>query len=178
MSPRRKELLAGLDILFEIKTKEIEESYPTTLEAENVPVYLAEKKAKAFSNYLTENTIVITADTIVIQGTEILEKPKSKQEAKAMLAKLSGKSHIVITGVCIQSNKKKIVFSDKTVVDFMVLTTDEISYYIEKYKPFDKAGSYGVQEWIGYVGIEQLQGSYYNVMGLPVHKVYKALKDF
>ena len=177
-SPRRQELLKGLDISFEIQLKDIDESYPSSLDPHEVPVFLAEKKAAAFMESLTENTIIITSDTIVIQDGDILEKPKSIEEAKEMLHKLEDYSHTVVTGVCIQSLTKIIVFSDHTRVHFMPLTTAEIDYYVEKYQPFDKAGSYGVQEWIGYIGIEKLEGSYFNVMVLPVHKVYAALKEF
>jgi septum formation protein len=177
-SPRRKELLRGLDLPFEIKLKPVEETYPETLAPENIPVFLAEKKMAAFAEEIAENEIYITSDTIVIQDGVVLEKPKSIEEAKAMLEHLSDSSHIVITGVCIQSTEKKISFSDETLVDFMPLSTEEIDYYIAKYKPFDKAGGYGVQEWIGYIGIARLEGSYYNVMGLPVHLVYDALKSF
>ena len=177
-SPRRQELLKGLDISFEIQLKDIDESYPSSLDPHEVPVFLAEKKAAAFMESLTENAIIITSDTIVIQDGDILEKPKSIEEAKEMLHKLEDYSHTVVTGVCIQSLTKIIVFSDHTRVHFMPLTTAEIDYYVEKYQPFDKAGSYGVQEWIGYIGIEKLDGSYFNVMGLPVHKVYAALKEF
>lgn len=177
-SPRRQELLKGLDIQFEIKTKEVDESYPLTMKPEQVPVFLAEKKADAFVDLLEKDTILITSDTIVIQGKNILEKPNSIEEGKAMIRKLSGQVHTVVTGVCIQTLEKSISFSDETRVLFTDLTDDEIDYYMKNYQPFDKAGSYGVQEWIGYVGIERLEGSYYNVMGLPVHKVYTALKTF
>src|SRR6056300_731998 len=175
-SPRRQELLKGLDIQFEIKTKEVDESYPLTMKPEQVPVFLAEKKADAFVDLLEKDTILITSDTIVIQGKNILEKPISIEEGKAMIRKLSGQVHTVVTGVCIRTLEKIISFSDETRVLFTDLTDDEIDYYMKNYQPFDKAGSYGVQEWIGYVGIERLEGSYYNVMGLPVHKVYTALK--
>jgi len=177
-SPRRQELLKGLDIQFEIKTKEVDESYPLTMKPEQVPVFLAEKKADAFVDLLEKDTILITSDTIVIQGKNILEKPNSIEEGKAMIRKLSGQVHTVVTGVCIRTLEKIISFSDETRVLFTDLTDDEIDYYMKNYQPFDKAGSYGVQEWIGYVGIERLEGSYYNVMGLPVHKVYTALKTF
>ena len=177
-SPRRQELLKGLDIQFEIKTKEVDESYPLTMKPEQVPVFLAEKKADAFVDLLEKDTILITSDTIVIQGKNILEKPNSIEEGKAMIRKLSGQVHTVVTGVCIRTLEKSISFSDETRVLFTDLTDDEIDYYMKNYQPFDKAGSYGVQEWIGYVGIERLEGSYYNVKGLPVHKVYTALKTF
>lgn len=177
-SPRRQELLKGLDLDFEVQLKDVDESYPSELDPTEVPLYLAEKKAAAFYENLTEDAIVITSDTIVIQDGEILEKPRSLEEAKSMLHTLENHSHVVVTGVCIQSSSKKIVFSDMTRVLFMPLSEAEIDYYVEKYQPLDKAGSYGVQEWIGYIGIEKLEGSYFNVMGLPVHKVYAALKEF
>lgn len=177
-SPRRQELLKGLDINFEIQTKDVDESYPATMTPEEVPAFLAEKKAAAFEDQLGENTIIITSDTIVIQEGTILEKPQSIEDGKRMIGQLADNKHVVVTGVCIQSQSKKEVFSDHTQVHFMPLTEAEIDYYMNKYEPFDKAGSYGVQEWIGYVGIEKLEGSYYNVMGLPVHKVYEALKGF
>lgn len=177
-SPRRQELLKGLDVAFEIQTRDVDESYPDEILPEDVPVYLAEKKAAAFADILTENTLIITSDTIVIREGEILEKPASYAEAKTMIGKLAGNKHVVVTGVCIQSLSKKVTFSDHTAVTFMPLSESEIDYYVTKYQPFDKAGAYGVQEWIGYVGIDRLEGSYYNVMGLPVHKVYAALKAF
>ncbi|MGB1104779.1 MAG: Maf family nucleotide pyrophosphatase [Crocinitomicaceae bacterium] len=177
-SPRRQELLKGLDIDFEIKTKEVDESYPDRLSPFQVPVYLAEKKADAFMDGLTKDSILITSDTIVVLNGEILEKPKTLEQGKEMIRLLSGNEHTVVTGVCVRSQEKSISFSDETKVLFTTFSEDEIDYYINKYKPFDKAGSYGVQEWIGYVGIEKLEGSYYNVMGLPVHKLYAVLKDF
>lgn len=177
-SPRRFELLTGLDIEFEVRIKDINETYPKDISPEDVPTYLAEKKADAFHDILDRETIIITADTIVILNGEILEKPLSVNDAKSMIAKMSGNSHTVVTGVCIQSRKKKVLFSDTTEVQFSDLSVDEIQYYVHRYQPFDKAGAYGVQEWIGYIGIKELKGSYYNVMGLPVHKVYAALKEF
>jgi len=177
-SPRRQELLKGLDLDFEIKTLDVDESYPAKITPIEIPEFLANKKAAAFQDQLAENVILITADTIVIQDQTVLEKPSSTEEAIAMVTKLSDQSHTVVTGVCIQSTDKRVVFRDETKVYFNSLSTAEIEYYIENYQPFDKAGSYGVQEWIGYVGIERLEGSYYNVMGLPVHKVYQTLKSF
>jgi len=177
-SPRRQELLKGLDIDFDIQTREVDESYPAQISPKKVPEFLAEKKADAFNDLLTTDTIIITSDTIVIQGDTILEKPGNVEEGKAMIRQLSGKSHTVVTGVCIRSKEKNIHFSDETKVQFMELEEAEIDYYVRKYKPFDKAGSYGVQEWIGYIGIQQLTGSYYTVMGLPLHKVYAHLKTF
>jgi septum formation protein len=177
-SPRRQELLKGLDIEFEIRIKEIEENYPATISPESVPEYLADLKAAAFNGAIGDNEIIITSDTIVILNDSILEKPKSEDEAKGMIRKLSGNTHTVVTGVCIKSQTRKELFSDHTKVTFCDLEEYEINYYIEKYKPFDKAGSYGVQEWIGYVAIDKLEGSYFTVMGFPLHKVYKSLKTF
>ena len=177
-SPRRQELLKGLDIDFEIEVRPIDEIYPDDLAAEKVPEFLSVLKATTFKNDLDENDILITSDTIVILGDEILEKPKSKEEAKSMIRKMLGKTHTVVTGVALTSAKKQNVFSDHTLVTFGDLTDSEIDFYIEKYEPYDKAGAYGVQEWIGYVAIDKLEGSYYNVMGLPIHKLYKSLKNF
>lgn len=175
-SPRRQELLKGLDINFTIEVREVEELYPSNLAPEEVPVYLASLKAKAFEGDLRKDDVLITSDTIVILGTEILEKPKSPADAERMIAKMSGKTHTVVTGVCISTLNNQIIFSDHTAVTFAELSDEEIDYYVKKYKPFDKAGAYGVQEWIGYIAIEKLEGSYYNVMGLPLHKLYAALK--
>ena len=177
-SPRRKELLAGLDIEFETRTKDVDESYSDALLTHQVAEFLADKKAKAFQSELQSNEIVITSDTVVICDGEILEKPKSKIQAFDMLSKLSGKSHEVVTGVCLMSLDKKELFSGTTKVWFKELSCDEMNYYIKKYEPFDKAGSYGIQEWIGYVGIEKIEGTYFNVMGLPVNLVYDKLKKF
>ena len=177
-SPRRQELLKGLNLDFEIRTKDVPEDYPATLEPENVPLYLAEKKANAFLDTLKSNEIIITADTIVIHKGQILEKPVSKDDAHRMLRTLAESVHTVVTGVCIRSKEKKELFSDHTLVEFGPLTDAEIDFYIENYKPFDKAGSYGAQDWIGFVAIKKLTGSYFNVMGLPVHFVYERLKSF
>jgi septum formation protein len=177
-SPRRQELLKGLGLNFEVRTKDIEETYSADLRAEDVPVFLSEKKANEFLHELKSGEIIITSDTIVIHQGKILEKPRSKEEAHEMLRRLADSEHIVVTGVCIQSLEKKVVFSDLTLVEFSALTDDEIDFYIENYKPFDKAGSYGAQDWIGFVAIKKLTGSYFNVMGLPVHRVYAELKKF
>lgn len=177
-SPRRKELLAGLDIEFETRIKEVDESYSDDIPAIEVAEFLANKKAKAFKSDLKENEIIITSDTVVICNGEILEKPKSKIQAFDMLSKLSGKSHKVITGVCLMSVDKIELFSETTKVWFKELTCDEMNYYIKKYEPFDKAGSYGIQEWIGYIGIDKIEGTYFNVMGLPVNLVYQKLIQF
>lgn len=177
-SPRRQQLLKGLDIEFEIQLREVEEEYPDHLQFEMVPEFLAQLKAAAFEESIQENDIVITADTVVLLDGLILEKPKSDGEAKEMIRQLSGKTHTVVTGVCIMSKSKKETFSDHTKVSFLELSEEEIEFYIDKYQPFDKAGSYGAQEWLGYVAIEKLEGSYFNVMGLPVHKLYNTLKTF
>lgn len=177
-SPRRQELLKGLNLTFEIRTKDVEENYPADLKAEDVPIFLAEKKANAFLSELKSNEIIITSDTIVIHQGKILEKPQSKEQAHEMLRTLANSTHTVVTGVCIQSLEQKEVFSDHTEVEFSELSDEEINFYIENYKPFDKAGSYGAQDWIGFVAIKKLTGSYFNVMGLPVHLVYEVLKRF
>ena len=177
-SPRRQQLLGGLDIEFEIRTKDVEEVYPSDMDQTKVPEYLSELKAAAFDNELTDNDILITSDTIVLLGDKILEKPKDTADAKRMIREMAGRTHTVITGVCIRSKAKSVVFSDHTQVTFCELSDEEIDYYVTKYEPFDKAGAYGVQEWIGYVAIDHLNGSYFTVMGLPLHKVYKVLKEF
>jgi len=177
-SPRRKELLEGLGLTFETRAKEVEETFSTELDQHKVAEFLANKKANAFTNELTKKDIIITSDTIVLCDGEILGKPNDVKDAFEMLTKLSGKSHQVITGVCLKSIEKTITFSDTTTVWFKSLTSDEINFYIKTYQPFDKAGSYGIQEWIGYVGIEKIEGTYFNVMGLPVNLLYKRLYDF
>jgi len=177
-SPRRKELLEGLGLTFETRVKEVEETFSIDIDQYKVAEFLANKKANAFTNELTKEDIIITSDTIVLCDGEILGKPNDAKDAFEMLTKLSGKSHQVITGVCLKSIEKTITFSDTTKVWFKSLTSDEINFYIKTYQPFDKAGSYGIQEWIGYVGIEKIEGTYFNVMGLPVNLLYKRLYDF
>jgi len=177
-SPRRKELLEGLGLTFETRVKEVEETFLIDIDQYKVAEFLANKKANAFTNELTKEDIIITSDTIVLCDGEILGKPNDAKDAFEMLTKLSGKSHQVITGVCLKSIEKTITFSDTTKVWFKSLTSDEINFYIKTYQPFDKAGSYGIQEWIGYVGIEKIEGTYFNVMGLPVNLLYKRLYDF
>ena len=178
-SPRRQELLAGLDIDFEVKIiPDIEESYPETLRKEDIPVYIAKKKAQAYRNYLKENTLLITADTIVLLDGNVYGKPSDEPEAKKMLQILSGQTHEVITGACLTGLKKQQTFDVSSRVKFAELQEDEIDYYVKKYKPFDKAGAYGVQDWIGYIGVENLEGSFYNVMGLPVRVLYTYLKEW
>jgi septum formation protein len=175
-SPRRRELLAGLDLDFEVKVlPNIDESYPEDLPAMEVSEYISQKKADAYKSLIGENDVVITADTVVICEDEIMGKPHDAEDARRMLRKLSNKSHQVTTGVCITTLKEQVHFSVTTHVSFKELTDDEIDYYITTYKPFDKAGAYGIQEWIGYIGCTGLEGSYYNVMGLPVQRIYREL---
>ncbi|MGB0882230.1 MAG: Maf family nucleotide pyrophosphatase [Vicingaceae bacterium] len=177
-SPRRQNLLKELGFDFEIKTKEIEEVYPSGLQREQVAVFLSELKASAFKNELSENDVVLTSDTIVCLKDEIIGKPIDREDSVKMLGKLSGNKHEVITSVTLTSQKKQCTFYDVTEVYFKTLTTQEIEYYVDNYEPFDKAGSYGIQEWIGYIGIEKINGSYFNVMGLPVKRVYDELLKF
>ncbi len=178
-SPRRKELLAGLDVDFEVRVMEgINESYPKDLRPDLIPVFIAAKKAKAYKKTMPEDELLITADTIVWTYKEVLGKPADRDAAIAMLKQLSGNEHQVITGVCLTSKQKTLSFSVTSSVFFGELTDEEIEYYVDKYQPFDKAGAYGVQEWIGYVGVEAINGSFYNVMGLPVRRLYQELKNF
>lgn len=174
-SPRRKELLQGLDIQFEIRVKDTNETFPETLHPAKVPEYIAANKFKAFVPELTEKDFLITADTIVIKDSQILQKPINLTEAKELLEILSGSKHEVITAVCFGLANKMIQFSSSSVVTFSKLNKDDIDFYVETYKPLDKAGAYGVQEWIGYVGIEYIEGSYFNVMGLPVQALYSKI---
>ncbi|PCJ25844.1 MAG: septum formation protein Maf [Flavobacteriales bacterium] len=177
-SLRRQSLLKELGIDFEIITKEVEEVYPPELKREKVAVFLSELKAKAFNDELNDNDLVITSDTIVCLGNEIIGKPRGREDAIAMLGKLSGNKHEVITAVTLLSKQKQHTFYEVTEVYFKTLTNQEIEYYIDNYEPFDKAGSYGIQEWIGYIAIEKINGSYFNVMGLPVKKLYEELIKF
>ena len=177
-SPRRQMLLKGLDIPFEIKLKEIEEKFPSHLKREEIALYLCELKASAFQNEMDDNTIVITADTIVWIKDRILNKPKDYTDAVNILTQLSGNMHEVITGVCLKTNKKTHSFYALTKVFFKPLSQEEIKYYVSRYKPYDKAGAYGAQEWIGYVAIERIEGSYFNVMGLPTRLLYQELLKF
>lgn len=174
-SPRRKELLQGLHIPFEVVNIDADETYPTSIMGVGIPMYLAEKKAGAFGQ-LKENELLITADTIVWHEGKVLGKPVDKNEAGKMLQQLAGKTHQVITGVCISTCKRKKTFHAVSDVRFAHLNDAEIDFYLEKYQPYDKAGSYGVQEWIGYVGVEHINGSYFNVMGLPIQRLYNELK--
>ncbi len=176
-SPRRRELLAACDIDFTLAEKfECDERYPADLEADKVAEFLSQLKSNAYPHTLKEGDILLTADTVVIAGGEILGKPKDNADAERMLKILSGATHNVVTGVTLRTPSRIISFSAESLVTFRVLENEEIEYYIEKYRPLDKAGAYGIQEWIGYTAIEGLQGSFYNVMGLPVQKVCIALK--
>lgn len=178
-SPRRKELLSGLDFEYETRViPDVDESYPDSIPLEEIAVYIAEKKASEYIKELKDGELLITADTVVLLENKILGKPVNEEESVSMLKALSGKTHKVITGVCLTSRQKQVSFSDFANVTFGQLNDSEINYYVSKYKPFDKAGAYGVQEWIGYVAVERIEGSYYNVMGLPVFRLYKELKNF
>lgn len=175
-SPRRKELLAGLGIDFEIRTlPDVDESYPATLSGADIPLYISKEKADAYGDMLAPGELMITADTIVwIDGT-VLGKPKDREDALRMLRQMSGRTHEVFTGVCITTTGWQRSFSARTEVRFASLSDEEITYYVDKYRPMDKAGAYGVQEWIGFIGVEYISGSYYNVMGLPVQRLYREL---
>lgn len=176
-SPRRRELLAGLGIEFETKVLPgIDESYPDTLRGEEIPLYIAREKAEAYRPALQPDELIITADTIVYQDGLVLGKPHDEADARRMLRLLSGHTHQVITGVCILTDTLQRSFAVTTEVTFGTLSEEEITFYVEKYRPMDKAGAYGIQEWIGFIGVTGLQGSYYNVMGLPVQRLYQELK--
>lgn len=178
-SPRRKELLAGLDIPFEVRVLDnIDESYPETLPTKEIAGYISKKKADAYRQTMADDELIITADTIVVLGQEVMGKPKDDDEARRMLRELSGKTHQVITGVCLTTKDKQSNFSVETDVTFKTLSKEEINYYVAHYRPLDKAGAYGIQEWIGHIGVTGLNGSYFNVMGLPVQRIYEALKAF
>lgn len=177
-SPRRQVLLRQSGFNFEIRLKQIDEVYSSDLPKKEIASYLATLKAHAFKDELKADELLITADTVVVLGNEELQKPKDFSEAFNMLSKLSGNMHQVITGVCLLSNEREVVFSDTTNVQFLDLTKSEIESYLKEYKPYDKAGSYGIQEWIGMLGIERIEGSFYNVMGLPLHALYQQLKMF
>ncbi len=178
-SPRRRELLTQLQVPFEVMTsKDVDEVYPSTLSAERIPEYLANLKADAYLEDIDSDTLLITADTVVISDGAILGKPKDSDDAKSMLRNLSGKTHKVITGVAIVTKEKRVSFSVATDVTFADITDEEIAYYVDKFHPMDKAGAYGIQEWIGCVAVESISGSFYNVMGLPVQRLYRELKQF
>jgi len=178
-SPRRQELLRGIGVEFSVMTKDVDESYPLNMSVFDVAPYLSLKKAKSFEDVeLPDNYMVITADTIVVVDDKILGKPQNADDARNMLALLSGKKHMVITGVTVRTKSKAKTFSVASKVFFNILDDEEIEYYVNNYKPFDKAGSYGIQEWIGYIGVSSVEGSYFNVMGLPTQKLYQVLKCF
>lgn len=174
-SPRRKELLANLGFTFEVRTKDTDESYPSTMNCKEVPTFLAKQKANALLPELTIDELLICADTVVVLNNDILGKPANKAEALDMLNRLSGNKHEVITGVFIGNNEKQIIFSETTEVSFNNISQTDINYYIDNFQPYDKAGSYGIQEWIGAIGITTIIGSYSNVMGLPTHRIYELL---
>ncbi len=177
-SPRRKELLKGLGLNFQTRIIDgIDESYDKSLPGEDIAKMISEKKAESYKATMSSDELIITADTIVYVDGEVLGKPQNKIDAARMLKMISGKCHDVITGVCLLTSNKRISFSVKTKVSFAQITDDEISFYIENYKPYDKAGAYGIQEWIGYIGVHSIQGSYFNVMGLPVQRLYSELKN-
>ena len=178
-SPRRKELLAGLDLQFEVRVlQDIDESYPNDLPTLKIAEFISKKKADAYIGTMATDELVITADTVVILGDEVMGKPHDEADAKRMLGELSGRTHQVATGVTLSTNERQMSFSVVTNVTFKQLTSDEIDYYVHTYRPMDKAGAYGIQEWIGYIGVTALEGSYFNVMGLPVQRIYEALKTF
>lgn len=177
-SPRRQELLKGLEIEFEVRVNEVEEHIPGDLAANYVAAYLSKLKSDSFPDELKDNEILITSDTVVIEDGHVLGKPKTENEAFDMLKSLSGSTHTVMTAVTIRDNVKRITLEDETMVTFRFLEEEEIWHYIHRYQPFDKAGAYGIQEWIGYMGVERIEGSYYTVMGFPLHLVYAQLKKW
>lgn len=178
-SPRRKELLGGLGIPYEVKTMpDIDESYPEGLGCEEIPVYIARAKADAYRPFMQEDELIITADTIVWLDGIVMGKPKNEEEACDMLRRLSGHTHQVVTGVCITTREKQTCFATVTDVTFASLSEEEITHYVTHYRPMDKAGAYGIQEWIGFVGVQRISGSYFNVVGLPIQRLYAELKTF
>lgn len=178
-SPRRRELLAGLGIDFEVKTLQgVSEDFPRDIPVNEVPVYIAIEKSEPYKAVLKPDELVLTADTVVIVDGEVLGKPRDTGNARQMLRKLSGKTHQVVTGVCFTTINRQHAFSVMTDVTFKELSDREIDYYIEKYNPLDKAGAYGIQEWIGYIGVADIKGSYFNVMGLPVQRIWDELRLF
>lgn len=175
-SPRRKELMSGLGIAYVVKTLPyVDESYPASLHGEEIPLYISQEKAEAYLSSIQPDELIITADTIVWMDGKVYGKPKDAAQACAMLRELSGRTHQVITGVTLSTVAFRKSFAVTTHVTFSILGEDEINYYVEQYKPFDKAGAYGVQEWIGFIGVTRLEGSFYNVMGLPIQRLYKEL---
>jgi septum formation protein len=178
-SPRRQQLMQGMDIPFIVFVKDVDESFPADLLLDEVASFLSRKKADAFlDSELPDNYLLITADTIVVIDGKVLNKPANRQEAIEMLTTLSGREHRVVTGVSLRDKNGITTFSDESDVRFVALREDEIVYYVDHYQPFDKAGSYGIQEWIGYVAIESVTGSFFNVMGLPTHRLYREIEKF
>ena len=176
-SPRRKELLAGLGVDFEVRIlQDIDESYPDTLRGEEIPMHISAKKAEAYRAEMADDEMIITADTIVYDNGKVLGKPRDKEDAVRMLRQLSGHAHEVITGVSILTKNRTVQFASTSKVYFAALTDEEINHYVDTYHPFDKAGAYGIQEWIGFVGVTRIEGSYFNVMGLPIQRLYTELK--
>ena len=177
-SPRRRELLGGLGFDFEVRVLPgIDESYPTELQGDEIPLYISRKKADAYASSLLRDELLITADTIVWLNGQVLEKPKNEADACRMLRALSGKTHQVFTGVCLTTTEKRVSFCACSDVTFSTLTDSEINHYVQHYRPLDKAGAYGIQEWIGYIGVERIEGSFFNVVGLPVQQLYRNLKQ-
>ncbi len=175
-SPRRRELLKAMGLEFGVAAVDVDESYPESMPAVEVPLYLARKKSLAYS--VDRNEIVITADTVVILDGEIMGKPTSREAAVDMLKRLSGRTHTVITGVCLRSAERVEAFASTTEVTFRALVANEIEYYVDTFRPYDKAGAYGIQEWVGHVGITRIDGPYNNVVGLPTEELYLNIKDF
>ena len=175
-SPRRQQLMKDAGFTFEVRLKNVEEKYPQELHWENVPEYLSKVKASAFREELKADEVLITADTVVCIHDRILGKPADRKEAISMLRELSGNRHLVVTGVSVTTRTEQLSFPSRTDVFFKRLSNEEIEFYVDTYKPFDKAGAYGIQEWIGYIGIERIEGSFYNVMGLPIQKLYETLR--
>lgn len=175
-SPRRRELVAGLGVNYEVRIlPDVDESYPDTLQGEEIPLYIAKEKADAYIPMMQPDELIITADTIVWLDGKVLGKPRDREDALQMLRTMSGRTHEVFTGVCITTTDWQRSFTAQTEVRFATLSEDEIIYYVDNFKPMDKAGAYGVQEWIGFIGVENISGSYYNIMGLPVQKLYREL---
>ena len=175
-SPRRRELMAGLGVNYEVRIlPDVDESYPDTLQGEEIPLYIAKEKADAYIPMMQPDELIITADTIVWLDGEVLGKPRDREDALQMLRTMSGRTHEVFTGVCITTTDWQRSFTAQTEVRFATLSEDEIIYYVDNFKPMDKAGAYGVQEWIGFIRVENISGSYYNIMGLPVQKLYREL---
>lgn len=175
-SPRRRELMAGLGVNYEVRIlPDVDESYPDTLQGEEIPLYIAKEKADAYIPMMQLDELIITADTIVWLDGKVLGKPRDREDALQMLRTMSGRTHKVFTGVCITTTDWQRSFTAQTEVRFATLSEDEIIYYVDNFKPMDKAGAYGVQEWIGFIGVENISGSYYNIMGLPVQKLYREL---